>query len=151
MQGDKEQETAKDSKKRLVVKIRMLFFFFFFFFFTTLIICFYSVTLLCGNPINVTVFTGRMKKPQILSYPERTEMTLIRLADAGGSHYENMPIQIYRRFQLQKRKNFQIKLPIFYHASAQNIDCGYSLEPPRRLFSKIRKIMYTPVNPSFTI
>ena len=77
------------------------------------------------------------------------------------SHYENMPIQIYRRFQLQKLKNFQIKPPIFFHASAQNIDCGYSLEPPRRggsneypqfmLFSKIRTIMYTPVNPSFTI
>ena len=45
--------------------------------------------------------------------------------------------------------------------SAQNIDCGYSLEPPRRggsnenpqsIFgAEIRKIMYTPVNPSFTI
>ena len=44
---------------------------------------------------------------------------------------------------------------------AQNIDCGYSLEPPRRggsneyhnlcFQSEIRKIMYTPVNPSFTI
>ena len=77
------------------------------------------------------------------------------------NHYENMPIQIYKRFQLQKLKNFQIKPPIFFYASAQNIDCGYSLEPPRRggsneyqqsmLFSKIRKIMYTPVNPSFTI
>ena len=49
---------------------------------------------------------------------------------------------------------------IFY-ISAQNIDCGYSLEPPQRggsneysqsMFSaEIRKIMYTPVNPSFTI
>ena len=59
------------------------------------------------------------------------------------------------------------------HIFAQNIDCGYSLEPPRRggsneypqsmlrggsnenpqsMFrAKIRKIMYTPVNPSFTI
>ena len=76
-------------------------------------------------------------------------------------HYENMPIQIYRRFHLQKLKNFQIKTPDIFHISAQNIDCGYSLESPRRggsneypqsmLFSKIRKIMYTPVNPSFTI
>ena len=24
------------------------------------------------------------------------------------------------------------KTPIFFHISAQNIDCGYSLEPPRR-------------------
>ena len=48
-----------------------------------------------------------------------------------------------------------------FHISAENIDCGYSLEPPRRggsneypqfMFSAdIRKIMYTPVNPSFTI
>ena len=75
-------------------------------------------------------------------------------------HYENTPIQIYRKFHHQKlkilRKNFYI-----FHISAQNIDCGYSLEPPRRggsneypksMFqSKNKKIMFTPVNPSFTI
>ena len=48
-----------------------------------------------------------------------------------------------------------------FHISAQNIDCGYSLEPPRRggsneypesmFCAEIRQIMYTPVNPSFTI
>ena len=48
-----------------------------------------------------------------------------------------------------------------FHISAQNIDCGYSLEPPRRggsnqypqsmFWAEIRKIMYTPGNPSFTI
>ena len=48
-----------------------------------------------------------------------------------------------------------------FHISVQNIDCGYSLEPPRRggsneyhnlcIWAEIRKIMYTPVNPSFTI
>ena len=27
---------------------------------------------------------------------------------------------------------FQIKILIFFHISAQNIDCGYSLEPPRQ-------------------
>ena len=45
--------------------------------------------------------------------------------------------------------------------SAQNIDCGYLLEPPQRggsneypqsmFLAEIIKIMYTPVNPSFTI
>ena len=30
-----------------------------------------------------------------------------------------------------KTENFQIK-NIIFHISAQNIDCGYSLEPPRR-------------------
>ena len=50
--------------------------------------------------------------------------------------------------------------PLVY-ISAQNIDCGYSLEPPCQVvltstrnlsfWAEIRKIMYTPVNPSFTI
>ena len=31
-----------------------------------------------------------------------------------------------------KNENFQIKILIFFHISAQNIYCGYSLEPPRR-------------------
>ena len=31
-----------------------------------------------------------------------------------------------------KRGNFQIKNSDIFHISAQNIDCGYSLEPPRR-------------------
>ena len=32
-----------------------------------------------------------------------------------------------------KNENFQIKnSDIFFYISAQNIDCGYSLEPPRR-------------------
>ena len=58
-------------------------------------------------------------------------------------------------------KNFQLKNPNIFHISAQNIDCGYSLEPPRRggyneysqsmFWAEIRKILYTPVNPSFTI
>ena len=48
-----------------------------------------------------------------------------------------------------------------FHLSVQNIDCGYSAEPPRRggsneypqsmFWADIRKLMYTPVNPSFTI
>ena len=44
-----------------------------------------------------------------------------------------MPIQIYRKFQLQKTEHFQIKKKTdIFHISAQNIDCGHSLEPPRR-------------------
>ena len=30
------------------------------------------------------------------------------------------------------KENFQIKDSDIFHISAQNIDCGYSLEPPRR-------------------
>ena len=60
-----------------------------------------------------------------------------------------------------KKENFQIEKFYIFHIPAQNIDCGHSLEPPQRggsnkypqsmLFSKIRKIICTPVNPSFTI
>ena len=69
-------------------------------------------------------------------------------------HYENMPIQIYRKFHLQKLKIVRLKnSDIFFHISAKNIDCGYSLEPPRQsmFWLEIRKIMHTPVNPTFTI
>ena len=43
-----------------------------------------------------------------------------------------MPIQIYWNFYHQKKENFQIKNSDIFHISAQNIDYGYSLEPPRR-------------------
>ena len=51
----------------------------------------------------------------------------------SAQHYENTPIQIYRNFHLQKLKIFwKNTLIFFFHISAQNIDCGYSLEPLRR-------------------
>ena len=60
-----------------------------------------------------------------------------------------------------KTEKFQIKNYDIFHNSAQNIDCGYSLEPPRwgasneypqsMFWAEIRKLMYTTVNPSFTI
>ena len=60
-----------------------------------------------------------------------------------------------------KNWKFSDKNSDIFHISAQNIDCRYSLEPPRRggsneypqsmFWAEIRKIMYTPVNPTFTI
>ena len=60
-----------------------------------------------------------------------------------------------------KNWKFSDKNSDIFHISAQNIDCGYSLEPPRRggsyeypqsMFLNIdKKIMCTPVNPNFTI
>ena len=35
-------------------------------------------------------------------------------------------------FTHKKMANFQIKKSDIFHISVQNIDCGYSLEPPRR-------------------
>ena len=55
-----------------------------------------------------------------------------------------MPIQIF--LQPKTRKFSDKKKSNIFHISAQNIDCGYSLEPPLR---EVRKIMYTPVNPSW--
>ena len=45
---------------------------------------------------------------------------------------ENMPIQIYWKFYNQKKGEFSDKNSDIFQISAQNIDCGYSLEPPRR-------------------
>ena len=50
------------------------------------------------------------------------------------SHYENTPIQIrdIENFTT-KTESFQIKKSdFFFYISAQNMDCVYSLEPPRR-------------------
>ena len=66
-------------------------------------------------------------------------------------HYEKTPIQIYWKFYHQNNENIQLENSDILHISAQNIDCGYSLEPPQCFWAEIRKIMYTPVNPSFTI
>ena len=41
-----------------------------------------------------------------------------------------MPIQIYWKINHRKIENFQTKNSNIFHISSQNIDCGYSLEPP---------------------
>ena len=51
---------------------------------------------------------------------------------AENTHYENMPIQIYENFTTKNRKFSNKNSDIFFHISAQNLDCGYSLEPPLR-------------------
>ena len=75
-----------------------------------------------------------------------------------STHYENTPIQIYRKFHLQKLKNIQIKNSDIFQISAQNMDCGYSLEPPRWGGSNeyhnlcfLGEIRKNNVNPGFTI
>ena len=64
-------------------------------------------------------------------------------------------------FTTKKEKFSDKKKSYIFLISVQNIDCGYSLEPPRRggsneyhnlcFCSEIRKIIYTSVKPSFTI
>ena len=58
-------------------------------------------------------------------------------------------------------ENFQSKYFHIFLIVVQNIDCGYTLEPPRRdgfnecpqfmFWIKNKKISYTPANPSFSI
>ena len=53
-----------------------------------------------------------------------------------------------------KNENFQTKISDIFHISAQNIDCAYSLEPPRpqsMSLSRNKKNNVYPVNPNFTI
>ena len=62
-------------------------------------------------------------------------------------------------FTSKKLKIFRLKTLIFFHISAQNIDCGYSLEPPRRggsneylqtmFYAVIRKNNVYPCKPQF--
>ena len=56
--------------------------------------------------------------------------------EGGGNlafpHYENTPIQIYTEHFTTKNWKFSDKSSGIFHISAQNIDCRYSLEPPRR-------------------
>ena len=46
-------------------------------------------------------------------------------------HYKNLPLQFIEIFSAVKNENFAGKKYIF-NILAQNIDCGYMLEPPRR-------------------
>ena len=74
------------------------------------------------------------------------------------THYENMPMQYTEIFKAVKNENFQWKFLDIFLIFAQNIDCGYTLEPPRRggsneypqsmFWSKNKKIglpLHTPV------
>ena len=66
-----------------------------------------------------------------------------------------------RYFLALKIENFQLKNFDIFLIFAQNIDCGYTLEPPHRggsneypqsmFWSKNKKNRYTPAYPSFSI
>ena len=76
-------------------------------------------------------------------------------------HYENLPMQYTQSFLALKIENFQLKTFDIFLIFAQNIDCGYKLEPLRRggsneypqsmFWSKNKKNRYTPAYPSFAI
>ena len=52
---------------------------------------------------------------------------IILLAALRKHAYSNI-----KKISPPKTENFQMKNSDIFHISAQNIDCGYSLEPPQR-------------------
>ena len=50
---------------------------------------------------------------------------------ADVMHITKTRLFYYKENLTTKNENFQIKNSDIFHKSAQNIDCGYSLEPPR--------------------
>ena len=51
------------------------------------------------------------------------------------SHYENLPMQYIENFFRSKNRKFHLKHFDIININAQNIDCGYTLVPPRLLTS----------------
>ena len=47
-----------------------------------------------------------------------------------GIHYENTPMQHTPIFHGCKNDNFRLNCFYFFFIFAQNINCGYTLEPP---------------------
>ena len=87
--------------------------------------------------------------------------TLSNKTKIQAFHYENLPMQYTEIYKVLKNEKFQYKNFDIFLIFAQNIDCGYTLEPPRRggsneypqsmFWSKNKKNRYTPANPSFAI
>ena len=67
-------------------------------------------------------------------YESKLERNKMREPTVGDceQHYENTLHAIYSDFSHPKNDNFHLKIFDFFHIFAQNIDCGYTLEPPRR-------------------
>ena len=103
-------------------------------------------------------------KTRLFKYTKNLTTKTWKFSDKNSNifffiHYENTPIQIYRKFHLQKLKIFRLKNSDIFHIFAQNIDCGYSLELPRRggsneypqsmFLSKNKKNNVYPCKPQF--
>ena len=56
---------------------------------------------------------------------------LASLCGCTAGHYANTPMQYTAIFHGCKNVNFQMKNFHIFLIFAQNIDCGYSLEPPQ--------------------
>ena len=87
------------------------------------------------NSINLTVvWTDKHKQRQIENpeYYKRFESItpLGKLCELQEAHYANMSVQYTAIFHGYKNDYFQMKNCNIFLIFAQNIDCGYTLEPP---------------------
>ena len=60
-----------------------------------------------------------------------TELNVHLSLAASLGHYANMSVQYTAIFHSCKNYNFQMKILDIFLIFAQNIDCGYTLEPPQ--------------------
>ena len=98
--------------------------------------------------------------PQYAAYAIGS-MVLYRVVTENVTYITKTRLFKYIENFISKNWKFSDKNTHIFQISAQNIDCGYPLEPPRRggsneypqsmFWADIRNIMYTPVNPSFSI
>ena len=116
-----------------------------------------------SNYISWLLICASWSEPLLSEYssttPCRFAQTIILTSCLFDTHYENLPIQIFWKINHRKIENFQTKNSNIFHISAQNIDCGYSLEPPSRggsneypqfmFWAEIRKNNVYPFKPQF--
>ena len=117
---------------------------------------------LCSSKLRHWLFI-----PEPLIYYNSRCLRQILVAPQGSKmkwayHYEDLSMQCIEIFlPVKKNENSIRKKNDIFNIFAQNIDCGYTLEPPRRggsneypqsmFWSKNKKNRYTPANPSFCI
>ena len=107
---------------------------------------------------------GEMRKKWFRSYANSKDTNNVRNRDYYTRAFPSRKhaYSIILKISPPKNKDFQIKKILnFFIFLLKNIDCVYSLEPPHRggsneypqsmFWAEIRKMIYTPVNPSFTI
>ena len=99
-------------------------------------------------------------------YDPELQLNKANSSDTKAPFYLNLSISLREhaysnilKISPQKTENLQIKNSHIFHISAQNIDCGYSLEPPRRggsneyphsmFLSRNKKINVYPCKPQF--
>ena len=74
-----------------------------------------------GSPL--LPFTVQIKKKILLFFQNQIKLNIMKIC----------PCNKQRFLLVVKNENFIRKILIFFFIFAQNIDCGYTLEPPRPL------------------